>query len=86
MGTGGDARPWFLENSHLGEKGLRVVGAWPSDDPYDALLALLERKIEATDDPAEKSKLAALRGSVADVGKQVIAGLLVEMAKGTIRF
>ncbi len=84
MMTGGDPRPWFLENSHLGERGLRVVGAWPSDDPYEALLALLERRIVATDDPEEKSKLAKLRGSLADVGKQVIAGLLVELAKGTI--
>jgi hypothetical protein len=84
--SGGDPTSWFLESSSLGERGLREVGAWPSDDPYEALLDLLDRRIEATSDPAERSKLAALKSSVSDVGKQLIAGLLVEVAKGTIRF
>ena len=48
-------RPWFLENSHLGERGLREIGAWPSDDPYDALLELIERQIAAAPDEAAKS-------------------------------
>lgn len=82
MGTGGDVRPWFLENSHLGERRLREIGAWPSDDPYDALLELIERQIAATPDEATKSKLAGLRGSVADVGKATVAGILVQLMTG----
>ncbi len=39
-----------------------------------------------TDDPEKKSKLKALKTTVTDVGKQLVAGLLVEVAKGTIRF
>jgi hypothetical protein len=84
--TGGDPSPWFLEDSSLGERGLRVVGAWPSDDPYEALVKLLERHIAATSDEEKKSKLKALERSVTEVGKATIAGLLVEFAKGTIRF
>jgi len=86
MQSGGDTRPWFLESSHLGEKGLRAVGAWPSDDSYQALLDLLERHIASAPDPVTKSKLKALQGSVADVGKATIAGLLVEMAKGGLHY
>ena len=84
--SGDDPSPWFLENSSLGERGLRVVGAWPSDDPYEALMDLLEQHIEATSDPTTKSKLSALRGSVSEVGKATIAGLLVELAKGNFHF
>ena len=58
--------------------------AWPSDDPYEALLALLDRQIAATEDPEKRTKLKALQSSVTEVGKQLIAGLLVEVAKGTI--
>jgi len=82
--SGGDSRPWYLENSHLGEKGLRVVGAWPSDDSYEALVKLLERHIAATSDPAEKRKLAALKDGLTDVGKQLFVSILTEYAKGNI--
>jgi len=52
--SGGDFSVWALEEGSLGEKRLRIVGAWPSDDPYEALLALLDRSIAATEDPREK--------------------------------
>jgi hypothetical protein len=61
MVGGMDARPYFLENSLLGEKGLRVVGAWPSDDPYEALVEILQRQIEETSDPEKKTKLPPSR-------------------------
>ena len=44
-----------LVGCSLGERGLRTIGAWPSDDPYEALLELLDRQIAASPDPAEKS-------------------------------
>jgi hypothetical protein len=86
MMSGGDTRPWFLENSHLGEKGLRVVGAWPSDDPYEALVEILQRQIEETSDPEKKTRLQAFRSSLADVGRATVAGLLVELLKGDVHF
>jgi hypothetical protein len=84
MGTGGDPNPWILESSLLGERGLRVVGAWPGGDPYATLLRLVEKQIEATDDPERKSKLKQFASSVTDVGKQTVAGILAEVLKGNI--
>lgn len=84
--TGGDPRPWFLKRAALAEKGLRVVGAWPSEDPYDALIETLDRRIAAASDEPTKGRLQALRTSVAEVGKATIAGLIVELTKGTIHF
>jgi Na+/melibiose symporter-like transporter len=46
----------------------------------------LDRNIELTSDDEEKSKLKSLRASVTDVGKQVVAGLMVEFVKGNIHF
>lgn len=85
MLTGGDPRPWYLERAALAERGLRVVGAWPSEDPYDALIEALDRRIAAESDEPTKGRLRALRDAAADVGKATIAGLVVELAKGTIR-
>jgi hypothetical protein len=84
--SGGDTRSWFLENSHLGERGLRTVGAWPSDDPYEALVEILQRQIEETSDPEKKTRLQAFRSSLADVGRATVAGLLVELLKGDVHF
>lgn len=83
--TGGDPRPWFLERAALAERGLRVVGAWPSEDPYDALIEALDRRIAAESDEPTKGRLRALRDAATAVGKATIAGLVVELAKGTIR-
>ena len=62
--------------------GMRAVGAWPSDDPYDALVGLLERHIEGNADEVKRSKLRALQSSVAEVGKATVAGLLVGVGQG----
>jgi hypothetical protein len=42
---------------------LRYLGAWPSHDLDDALVALLARQIANADDPEKKSKLKALQSS-----------------------
>lgn len=49
-------------------------------------MELLERSIAAADDPEKKSKLKALKDSLADVGRATVAGLLVQFAKGSVRF
>lgn len=84
--TGPDPRPWFLERAALAERGLRVVGAWPSEDPYDALIEALDRRVAAASDEPTKGRLQALRPSVTEVAKATVAGLIVELAKGTIHF
>jgi len=80
--TGGDPRPWSVVSPDLGEAGLRAVGAWPSADPYDALVAVLQRSIAAESDPDERSRLQRFASAVADVGKGVVTGVLVELARG----
>jgi hypothetical protein len=84
--TGGNPGPWYLYPATLAEKGLRVVGAWPAEGSYDALLQLLDRKIDGESDKSARTRLKKLRHAVTEVGKTTIAGLIVEMAKGGIRF
>ena len=86
MLTGGDPRPWFIEHPGLAERGLRVVGMWPNEGPYDALVALVERRIADEPDEGQRSRLRHFVDARGDVGKSVGTALLVEWAKGTIRF
>ncbi len=86
LASGGDPRPWFISGAGLGERGLRTVGAWPTDDPYEALVELLERRIGETTDQETKTKLMNLKGAMATVGKSTVAGLLVALATGGIHF
>jgi predicted ArsR family transcriptional regulator len=86
MMTGGDARPWHYLGHGLAERGARVVGQWPDEDPYAALLDAIDRRIAAQDDPEEASKWRRARQRVVelgqDVGSKVAAGVLIEVMKG----
>lgn len=68
----------FLELSDpmLLERGARAVGTWPADDPYDALLALLDERIRDAPDEDTRSRLRRLREVLGDVGKGAAGGLL----------
>lgn len=75
--TGGRAEPWSYVNPILEERGARAIGQWPSDDPYDALIELLDRRINDDATDAEtRTKLQRLRGTLVDVGKGVAGGVL----------
>lgn len=65
----------------LTERGARAVGLWPSDDPYELLVALLDRQIAAEDSDDERTRLQRLRATVRDVGKGTVTALLVELIK-----
>jgi hypothetical protein len=84
--TGGDPRPWFVDHPELAERGARAVGMWPADDPYDALMALVDRHIAEEPDEEERSKLRRFADALGEVGKSVGTAILVEWAKGTVRF
>ncbi len=58
------------------ERGARAVGKWPSDDPYEALLALLDARIESATDDDTRSRLRRFRDNVRDVGKGALGGVL----------
>lgn len=66
---------------HLGERGARAVGAWPAEDPYDNLLAVLERRISEEPDEERKSKLRRFRDTVQEVGKSVASDVLAALIK-----
>jgi DNA-binding transcriptional MocR family regulator len=57
----------------------RVVGQWPSQDPYSALLEALELRLQEAD-PAERSRLDKLRTGVLGAGKEVVVQLLADLA------
>lgn len=86
MMTGGNPTPWFVDQTGLEERGARAVGMWPCEDPYDALLAIIEDAEAGEPDEDRRSRLRKFRDSLQDVGKSVATALLVEWAKGTIRF
>lgn len=65
----------------LGERGARAVGAWPAEDPYENLLALLQRRISEEPDEERKSKLRQFRDGVQDVGKSVAGDVLAALIK-----
>ncbi len=84
--TGGDVRPWHVNNARLAPSGARALGLWPSNDPYEALLALLERRVTEAPDEDTRSKLRKVRDTIAglgrDVGSNLIANVLVELGRG----
>ncbi len=84
--SGGDVRPWHVSNARLAPAGARVVGLWPSSDPYEALLALLERRLAEAPDEDTRSRLRKVRDTITglgrDVGSNLLANLLVELGRG----
>ncbi len=84
--SGGDVRPWHVANARLAPAGARVVGLWPSTDPYEALLALLERRVAEAPDEETRSRwrkvLDTITGLGRDVGSNLLANVLVELGRG----
>jgi hypothetical protein len=63
------------------EKGSRAVGQWPSGDPYEALLALIERRMAEETDPEARGRLDRLRGTLIEVGKGTASGVLAALVR-----
>ena len=59
----------------LRERGLRAVAVWPSEDPYAALVAMLEAQLEAETEPEKRSKLQALLAGITTAGREVVVSL-----------
>lgn len=66
-------------------RGLAEVRGWPTQTSDTAvvtgLIRALDEAIEQTQDPAERSRLQALRSAAGDVGKSVLAGALLAAGK-----
>lgn len=78
----GRPRAARLNFAQVYEKGARIIGRWPSSDPYDALLELLDRRIldDRIDDDT-RSSLRKLRGALVDVGKGAAGGVLAALVR-----
>ncbi len=83
--AGGDLGYWILSPVRLAPAGARVLGLWPSSDPYEALVNLLERKIAEAPDEGTRSRFRKVRDRIAGLGKDVgtnpIANILVEFGR-----
>ncbi len=63
-------------NLILLERGSRIIGQWPADDNYDALLQLLDQQIAAAPEADEKTKLTKVRDAIASMGRDVAVNLI----------
>jgi hypothetical protein len=73
---------WRLPGAMLLERGSRAVGQWPSDDPFDALLELIDQRIlDGSLDDDTKSRLKQLRSTLVDVGKGAAGGVLAALIR-----
>lgn len=68
---------WMVEGVSGGAR--RLVGAWPSDDAFDRLIAALDKLIAAAPPGPERSKLETLKQAAIDVGTNVVAGLYLAL-------
>ncbi len=89
MPTFGHVRDTAMASFRLLERSARTVGVWPPDDPYEALLRVIEIRIGEEIDEDARSKLRKVRDTVIDVNKDVgtsvMSGLLVEVARALVR-
>jgi DNA-binding MarR family transcriptional regulator len=72
-----------MSNIRLLERGRRAIGQWPSQDPFDNLMHLLEAKIATEKDPEKRSKLERFAGQVGEVGKDIVTGVLTALVRQT---
>jgi DNA-binding transcriptional ArsR family regulator len=61
----------------LMERGRRATGQWPSDDPFDALVQVIEaRSVDSGTDELTRTKLRGLLDDLQDVGKATATAVL----------
>ncbi len=75
----------YIADAYLTSRGAHQVGRWPSDDPFEALVALLEKQIAETTDPdkasAFKKFLAALKEVSVAGGGTALGALLMKFVQ-----
>jgi DNA-binding PadR family transcriptional regulator len=65
---------------HLTERGLRASGVWPSDDPFEDLVRVLNDQINREPDQERAGRLRRLLSAVMDAGRDIGVGVLTEFA------
>jgi hypothetical protein len=71
---------WLLVPT-LSERGARAAGVWPSSDPAEAMLAIIERKLDAARTAEERSFWQKIKDGFAGVPGSVTGSLAAEVAK-----
>lgn len=75
----GAGRLYAVHIRRLLPAGRRAAGQWPSEDPYTALLELLEHSIHDEPDAERRGKLERIRDALQDGGKSVLSNVLANL-------
>ncbi len=81
--TGGDPSPWPLVGVRLLERGARVVGIWPPEELYQAMLSVLDQ-VEQQSDEQTQTRLQRLRGAFIELGTNTASAVLAAMISSHI--
>ncbi len=71
-------------SARLTGQGARVVGFWPSNDPFEDLIRRLDQLIADADGDVEKTKLQKLRDAAYSLGGDAVRAVLGEIIRATI--
>ncbi len=77
--TGGDPSPWPLVGARLLERGARVVGMWPPEELYQAMLSILDQQVEQNSDQQTRTRLQNLRSAFMQLGTNTAAAVLAAL-------
>lgn len=77
---GGQLHP-DIDEIWLRPNGRRFLRDWPTGDSVEALVRAIERQIEETDDPQEKSKLRKVLDQIGGVSKSVVTSVVTQVVK-----
>ena len=79
--VGSQTTLFALLDVRLRERGRRAVGQWPSEDPFDGLVAVLEARLAEETNTERKGKLHALLDALRGVGRDVAVAVLTDLVK-----
>ncbi len=75
IGGSANRGPLLVMMPRLRGKGRRAVGQWPADG-FEALVAILETRIQDEPDVAKRSRLERLRDALVGVGREVVVDVI----------
>jgi hypothetical protein len=78
-GSGADSG--FVIVPTLTERGARAAGKWPSENPAEALLAIVDRRLREAQSPEDRSYWQKIKDGFTAVPGNVLASFVVEVGK-----
>jgi hypothetical protein len=83
-GSGADSG--FVLVPTLTERGARAAGKWPSEDPAEALIAIVDRRLREAQSPEERTAWQKIKDGFTAVPGNVLGSLAVELGKAAAGF